>query len=290
MKRGAILSAVLILGVTLSAAIRGSVRIETPPMAHTRGTGGTGRTLGTSGAVGTSGTLGTPEPVLIELFTSEGCSSCPPADDILSDLVAHQPVANAHIVALGEHVDYWNDLGWTDPFSTAQFTSRQSEFGESLRQSSIFTPELVIDGEAQVVGSDRRAALSAIAQAASSPSVPIALAWNADGLLSVSIAPSTLARSEEVWLAVTEDGLESHVARGENAGRTLKHVAVTRRLAKIGVTKPDGSFTQPVSVIFDRTWSRAASHIVVFAQSPASRRINGVATIAATAGAQSQSR
>ena len=107
-------------------------------------------------------------PIIVELFTSEGCSSCPPADAVLAELESKQPVANANIIALGEHVDYWNYLGWSDPYSAAIFGERQQAYAQSLN-SNTYTPQMVVDGKAEFVGSNTSKALAAIAKAASEP-------------------------------------------------------------------------------------------------------------------------
>src|SRR4051812_36388364 len=114
-------------------------------------------------------------PVLAELFTSEGCSSCPPADVLLQNLDLRQPVAGAHILVLSEHVDYWNQLGWRDPFSSAQFTQRQERYSRALG-AELFTPQLVVDGREQVLGNDRKAVQDAITRAASRTKFPIHIA------------------------------------------------------------------------------------------------------------------
>jgi hypothetical protein len=111
-------------------------------------------------------------PVLAELFTSEGCPSCPPADLMLMELDRKQPVRKAQIIVLSEHVDYWNGLGWSDPFSSAQFSARQTAYSKALK-SEVYTPQLVIDGSEQLVGSDTGAILAAITRAASRPKLPI---------------------------------------------------------------------------------------------------------------------
>ena len=118
-------------------------------------------------------------PVVIELFTSEGCSSCPPADDVLATLVREQPLRGVQIIGLGEHVDYWDRLGWRDQFSSALFTARQNEYAQrAFHADSIYTPQLIVNGETQVVGSDAKKVKQAIAKAAERPaSVTLALAF-----------------------------------------------------------------------------------------------------------------
>ena len=111
-------------------------------------------------------------PVLAELFTSEGCSSCPPADAMLMELDRKQPVSKAQIIVLSEHVDYWNQLGWSDPFSSAQFSARQTTYSQTLK-SEVYTPQLVVDGSEQFVGSDAGAILAGITRATSRAKVPV---------------------------------------------------------------------------------------------------------------------
>jgi len=105
-------------------------------------------------------------PVIVELFTSEGCSSCPPADAALAKLEESQGAANAEVIALEEHVDYWDRQGWRDPFSSAEFTARQQRYGEWLHIDAPYTPEMFVDGQSEFLGSDSRRALSELARAA----------------------------------------------------------------------------------------------------------------------------
>jgi hypothetical protein len=186
-------------------------------------------------------------PVLVELFTSEGCSSCPPADQLLIDLLHTQPVAGVRIVALSEHVDYWNQLGWKDPFSSAQFSDRQNDYGRALGDE-VYTPQIVIDGRHSAVGSSRADVLAAIRNAGAKTKAQLTLTWTSDLQAAVTVAPNAVAAGADVYVAITEDGLTSSVRRGENEGKQLTHDAVTRRLTRIGATSRQGSFSQTVPI------------------------------------------
>lgn len=169
--------------------------------------------------------------ILMELFTSEGCSSCPPADALLERLLRSQPVAGVELVVLSEHVDYWDDLGWRDPFASPIYSERQTRHGRRA-----YTPQAVVDGREDMVGSDEQAILKSVMAAAGQPHGLLrfspAAAGKAAKISVTGLPPHGPAR---VYLAVVEDGLQSHVERGENAGRTLRHVAVVRSLRDIGV-------------------------------------------------------
>jgi hypothetical protein len=228
------------------------------------------------------------QPVVIELFTSEGCSSCPPADALLQQLEQQQSVAGAEIIALEEHVDYWNHDGWIDPFSSAEWTQRQQDYA-ALFKNDPYTPELVVDGHSQFVGSNARKAEFEIEKAARGPKTEIAIKpgnveANGSQRFTVSIgklAPSAAGDEVEVWLAVTEDGLHSSVSQGENAGHVLHHVATLRSLRKIGVAAANGasvSFTGDPIVKFDSHWDLANLHVTVFVQEKKGREILGAAS------------
>ncbi|HVO96454.1 MAG TPA: DUF1223 domain-containing protein [Bryobacteraceae bacterium] len=187
--------------------------------------------------------------VLAELFTSEGCSSCPPADALLMKLDRMQPVPGAQIIVLSEHVDYWNQLGWSDPFSSAQFSQRQAMYAHAFVDDS-YTPQLVIDGRAAFIGSHEREILPALAKAASRPkiSVKIAAVKREGNDAVISLATGESARKAEVWVAIADDRDQSNVRRGENSGRTLTHVAVVRSLAKVGTVAKAASLEKEVRV------------------------------------------
>jgi hypothetical protein len=228
-------------------------------------------------------------PVVVELFTSEGCSSCPPADALLARLSEGQPDGNVQLIALEEHVDYWNDLGWADPFSSRDWTLRQNVYSDVLRNGNPYTPQMVVDGTAEFVGSRAQQARRAIHEAAGKTKIPVMLAQgSADkpgtGNFSVTVGKLEAAAKHdaaEVWLAITETGLHSAVTRGENAGEDLHHAAVVRSMRKLGEAKAEGdtSFAGDATVPLQREWKRENLRAVLFVQEKQSRRILGAAEI-----------
>ena len=226
-------------------------------------------------------------PVVVELFTSEGCSSCPPADALLAQLESQQPVPKTQIIALEEHVDYWNNDGWMDPFSNREWTLRQQDYAGTLKNRNPYTPQMIVDGRTEFVGGNDRAAVQAIEKAAAEPKAQVTL----------SVAPSSKAGIEqaivsvdqltapnhndkpEVWLAVTESGLHSAVSAGENAGSELHHASVVRtfhKVASINLNK-ETSFSGTTTVHLDSSWKLQNVRIVVFVQEQKSRQILGAA-------------
>lgn len=207
-------------------------------------------------------------PVVVELFTSEGCSSCPPADNFLIALATQSLVPDAQVITLSEHVDYWDNQGWRDPFSSVNFTVRQTAYAERGGTGDVYTPEMIVDGETALIGSDREAALRAISKAASTPKPPMNLAWTSrtTPTVTITLGPNPLTAHASVAVAVTEDGLRSAVTRGENAGHTIAHTSVTRRLSVVGQTSADGSFTLELPVKVEAGWQRSALRVVAFAQ------------------------
>lgn len=232
-----------------------------------------------------SGKTAASSSVLVELFTSEGCSSCPPADLLLAELDENQPVSGAQVIALSEHVDYWNRLGWKDPFSSAQFTERQTDYSRTLHVEDIYTPQMIVDGQNQFVGNQRATALEAIARAAQSQKARIEAAIKSSTPNSITLSiqagdVTEVSRGDraDVLLAITESGLMSNVARGENAGRRLTHSAVTRSLVTLG-TIEGKDFSAEQVVHLDSAWKRVRLKAVVLVQERGSRRILGAAAI-----------
>ena len=198
--------------------------------------------------------LETRTPVLVELFTSEGCSSCPPADRFLEKL-DHQPVAGAEMIVLSEHVDYWNHIGWRDPYSSHLYSERQSAYGQRLGLDSVYTPQIVVDGASEFVGSNTGLAEKVFAKALAAPKIRVQLSLVSKEAKSLhahvdagSLEPSFGAREADVYVAVALNRAESQNSSGENAGHKLAHVAVVREIRKLGVIKQAQGFSQDIQL------------------------------------------
>jgi hypothetical protein len=171
-------------------------------------------------------------PVVVELFTSQGCSSCPPADALLGKL-AKRP----DVVALAFHVDYWDYIGWKDPYASPAFTQRQHSYADALGLHMVYTPQMVIDGHADVVGSHTLAVEAAIADARQQPKLLLTLGHNAAGAYDVRIpdAPAGGASGPaSVWLVLFDRQHQTPVKRGENAGATLTDYNIVREFRRLG--------------------------------------------------------
>ncbi|HMG33265.1 MAG TPA: DUF1223 domain-containing protein [Blastocatellia bacterium] len=223
--------------------------------------------------------------VLVELFTSEGCSSCPPADRVLTDLDEKQPINGVQIVTMSEHVDYWNRLGWRDPFSSADFSRRQSEYARVLGIDDVYTPQMVVDGRTEFVGSNVAAARDAIAKAAHTQKTVVNASVKKSTPRSVQVVievpdPRGIASNEtaDVVLCITESGLLSDVSRGENRGRKLSHSGVVRKLIVAGAVQGK-SFAGEKTVELDPKWKPQNLRAVAFVQERASRRVVGATEI-----------
>jgi hypothetical protein len=299
-------------GIRRAASVTGQIttapqRVVSPPngaeMIHARSTllrwllASTAVATGSAFTLGAANPLGQPAvgsgvghagggPVLVELFTSEGCSSCPSADDLLMTLEkTHQEV-----IVLSEHVDYWNRLGWADPFSSARFSERQRSYASRFGNASVYTPQMVIDGRREMVGSDRVRVLGAIADAASQPTATVTLVpgvqHRVEGSnavpVEVAIGHLPMVRTGEtvdVIMAVTEGPLHSQVSQGENRGRTLNHAAVARRFIELGrLDAGQRTFSSRMEVSLEPSWNPAKLKVVVFVQERGSGHVLGAAS------------
>ena len=232
-------------------------------------------------------------PVLVELFTSEGCSSCPPADDVLSKLDKTQSMRGIEVIALGEHVDYWNKLGWLDPYSSADFSTRQNSYAIAFGRDSVYTPQMIVDGQDEFVGGNWNKAREAIMKATRFPKAKVQILaasipneTNKDLKLSIHISDIpklTAGDTADVLLAITESNLRSEVARGENAGRSLRHSAVVRSLAVLGnISDGQLSFEAGSTASLNVGWQRDNLRAVVFVQERGTRRVLGAAALGLT--------
>jgi hypothetical protein len=206
-------------------------------------------------------------PVLVELFTSEGCSSCPPADATLGLL-------DSRAIVLSEHVDYWDRLGWRDRFSSEAFTQRQEAYAKGFGIEGPYTPQMVVDGSVQFNGSDGRRAAEAIEKSAKEQKASINLARTEAG---IHIAVDGSPHDGDVYLALADNAASTEVRNGENKGRTLRHVAVVRSLRKIGGVRKAKSFSKDVDI----PASADNQRIVVFVQEAGQSHVLGAAMISA---------
>ena len=202
-------------------------------------------------------------PVLIELFTSEGCSSCPPADRLLQSL-------DSQAIVLSEHVDYWDRLGWRDPYSLHANTVRQESYARVFGKDGPYTPQMVIDGATEFVGNDARRAGEELARARSREKVGVHLT-RSGARVQVRVDPTS--KAADVWLALADDRGTQQVAAGENKGRTLHHVAILRSLKKIGALKKGAEFSQIVET------PAGQGRVIVFVQEGGFGKVYGVGAL-----------
>lgn len=220
-------------------------------------------------------------PVLIELFTSEGCSDCPPADALLEKLDRSQPVNGANLIVLSEHVDYWDGTGWKDPYSAHQYSQRQSAYSDQFHLESVYTPQMVVDGQIEFVGSDERRAVRAIENVTGYEKIPVRLSavrLDPGDALSLHVSTGQLQSggpaSANVMLAIADERDESHVGGGENGGKTLRHIAVVLSLTKVGTVDQSSEFSKDIRLNVAGT--RRNLRIIAFVQESTAGRVVGV--------------
>ena len=230
-------------------------------------------------------------PVLVELFTSEGCSSCPPADRLLESLDA-QPTAGMEVIVLSEHVDYWNHIGWRDPYSSHAYSERQSAYGRRFGLESVYTPQMVVDGRSEFVGSNSSAlhkALDAVLHSAKIPVRLSAISATGDllaGRLEIGNLDSSYGvREAEVYVATALNRAESQVSAGENAGHKLKHVSVVQDIAKIGTLRERQGLSQQIQIKIHPGDDPNNLRLIAFVQEPQQGRVMGAAASRVRAGA-----
>lgn len=212
-------------------------------------------------------------PVVVELFTSEGCPTCPPADRNLMFLEREQPVPGVEIIALAFHVDYWNTPDWQDKFSSPIFSRRQELYSRRFKINGTFTPQMVVDGRQQLIGSRLDEARKAVAEAAKTEKPKMRLIIE-KGKLKVEISNLAGRETATVFLATGENELSSKVGGGDNSGKTLVHASIVRELMSLGTIPATAqnfaaeTFLQPKP-----EWKTENLKIVVFVQENFSRRI-----------------
>ncbi len=220
-------------------------------------------------------------PVLVELFTSEGCSSCPPADALLKQLDQVQPVPGARVIALSEHVDYWNHDGWTDPFSSSEYTDRQKMYVNLFKLESGYTPEMVVDGKTEFTGNNAALAEQAINQARQARKIAVTLSniQSEGNEIKFHLATATDAeapKSLEVLVVAASPEEERQVRAGENGGKTLHHVDVVRVLKRVASIRNGDAFARDLAMKVPSGAAKGAV-LVAFLQDGRTGRIWGVA-------------
>ena len=223
-------------------------------------------------------------PILVELFTSEGCSSCPPADALLQTLDTSQPVPGAQLIVLSEHVDYWDHDGWKDPNSSSALTERQADYVRALGLQTAYTPQIIVDGTKEMRANNRQEVNHVLQDARATPKVPVRI-----GEVSVDAGNPSLVRARieadgtadkhdaEVYVAVALDRVESQVLHGENGGRHLTHTAVVVQFTKVGKLAKGKSFGETIQLKLKPGTDPKNIRIVAFVQEPGPGRLLGAA-------------
>ncbi len=223
-------------------------------------------------------------PILVELFTSEGCSSCPPADVILRKLDEFQPISGAQLIVLSEHVTYWDHDGWKDPNSSPIFTERQSSYESALGEKEPYTPQFVITGASSVSLEHPKFLEEALSRAKSETKVPLSIS----GVMLDPSDPTTLLahvesagnferHNAEVYLALALNHVQSQVLHGENGGKQLEHIAVVQQLSKIGKLSKGKAFAQDVRVKLKSGEQLNDLRLIAFAQQSGPGKLVGAA-------------
>jgi len=212
-------------------------------------------------------------PVLVELFTSEGCSSCPPVDSWLQKMDSSQPVPGARLIVLSEHVDYWDHDGWKDPFSSPALTDRQSAYAGKLGLATVYTPQVIIDGTSELRANDSQQVNQVFRKAVTRPMIPVRITSVSTELggpfvaqAHVEIDGTSTQRDADIYMALALDHAESDVLRGENSGQRLSYVAVVQSLTKVGKLQKGKKFDQEVRMKLRPGSDPSNVRMIVFVQ------------------------
>jgi hypothetical protein len=235
---------------------------------------------------------GAPAPVVVELYTAQGCSSCPPADRLLTRLLRDPKIAS-EVIPLAFHVDYWDHQGWVDPYSSHDWTLRQEGYAQAFRADKVYTPQMVVNGRTECNASQEGDVRQRINQGlgdqndavVSLADVTVAAppTKSADGSVHVKVAAHLLHKIPvaglDLWVAVTENGLTTEVKGGENASATLHDDHVVRKMVKVFTLQPNPGpdQTAEIDLPLARGGSLSSFAVIAFAQDPGSRVIDGAA-------------
>lgn len=216
-------------------------------------------------------------PVLLELFTSLGCSSCPPADKLLAEIDRQQPITGARLIVLSEHVDYWNTAKWSDPLSSPLYTRRQEAYDSFIRLEP-YTPQLVIDGTAALEGNDWQKAAAAIQRVLNKPCIPVHVAANRAGgsaQIEISVGADPAAKKAQVFLALAHNRTVSHVGGGENAGRDLSEVAVAYSIQQLGKMGDRTEFSKSLPIELPSNSQAGDLRVIAFVRKAGTMEVIG---------------
>jgi hypothetical protein len=220
-------------------------------------------------------------PILVELFTSEGCSSCPPADDLLQQMDASQPAPGAQLIVLSEHVDYWNHDGWKDPYSSPSLTERQSGYVRALGLNTAYTPQMIVDGVSELKATGSQQLIQSLQKATSAPKIPVRISSvRVEAALvraHVEVDGTFQKHNADIYVVIALDRAESQVLRGENSGRHLAHVAVAEDVSRIGKLEKQKSFSKDIQIKLKPTIEPSNIRVIAFVQESGPGKIVGVA-------------
>lgn len=200
---------------------------------------------------------------LLELYTSEGCSSCPPADELMGKIQNEYKDQNLYVLAY--HVDYWDKQGWKDIFSKAEYTKRQYDYAKFMEKDPIYTPQLIINGKIDYIASQETAVRNGIKNALAKPEVAeLSIQANQlDGKLNLNYNTAKVSKNSRLFVAVVQKSAKSNVKRGENAHRILSHYQIVRSLSNFSLS---GNLKGIVSIAIPKDFNSKDYEVIGFIQ------------------------